>query len=186
MIIKRKEELRSVAPAFGGVLEMVVGHAGFPGEGAAASPGDELDPSIREESQFSHSKDLVQEDGIYSNEGSEALESRMYGQKARKFKQGREVYEVSAMLRDGQRWVIHEGCCQLPQTTQTRPSEQEATFPTTLVTSAVEGTPIVLQDQLARESFKVRGELEVCKGVVPSPGLLRIRAGVTEHSQVGE
>lgn len=171
---------------------MVVGHEGFPGEGAAVSPGDERDPSIREESQFSHSKDVVQEDGIYSIKGSEALESRMYGQKARKFKQGREVYEVSAMLRGGQRWVTHEGCCQLPQTAQTRPSAQEATFPTTLVTSvtsgycAVEGTPIVLQDQLARESFKVRGELEVYKGVVLSPGLLRIRAGVTGHSQVGE
>lgn len=93
---------------------MVVGHAGFPGEGAAASPGDELDPSIRKESQFSHSKDVVQEDGIYSIKGSEALGSRMHGQKARKFNQGREVYEVSAMLRDEQRWVIHEGCFQLP------------------------------------------------------------------------
>lgn len=93
---------------------MVVGHAGFPGEGAAASPGDELDPSIREESQLSHSKDVVQEDGIYSIEGSEALESRMYEQKARKFNQGKEVYEVSAMLRDEQRWVIHEGPYQPP------------------------------------------------------------------------
>lgn len=43
------------------------------------SPGDELALPIREESQFSQSKEVIQEEETYSIKGSEALESRMYG-----------------------------------------------------------------------------------------------------------